>query len=242
MRDKMFRKYSNQLLLLLSSVFFVNIGFAQTSPEISPVLNKVTVPLRAQAWVKVDSAKIELTVNSTLIKQDMEQARSGIERKLSQLAKVTWHIVRLQRHKDDSGLVRLQLVAEARVPMSDLGQLTKRLTAANSKGQQYKITRMSFQPSFEAQEKAYQQLRQQIYQQAANEIGVLDSVYKNQHYFLHQLTFSGSIAVHPKPAALVNFTRVKSAATAMPVSQKISLQAVAVLSAVPAGVKKHPVK
>ncbi|NEU34931.1 hypothetical protein GN156_30190, partial [bacterium LRH843] len=88
---------------------------------------------------------------------------------------------------DQSGLEKLYMQVNARLPQRDLLNLRNKLKTMSHAGLQFKIETIDFQPSLVEVEQARQQLRQQVYQQVSKELKQLNADYPNQRYFLHNV-------------------------------------------------------
>ena len=79
------------------------------------VLDKVTIGLSSEHWVKTESANLKVTINATLTNSSLMVMRQKIMANLNKIAKGDWHITQFSRSQDSSGLEKLYVNAEARV-------------------------------------------------------------------------------------------------------------------------------
>ena len=171
---------------LVAFLLFPAISFAA---EIQPY-NTVTFELTTQQWVETKTAKVTVQVNATLDEAGLANSHQDISTKLTKISnKGTWHITAFNRSKDESGLEKLTVSAEARLAESELASLRDNATKVSKPGETFTIDSIDFSPSEEEIEQAQESLRQVIYGQAKDELGKLNS-YPDDKFFLHTINFA----------------------------------------------------
>ncbi|RDI48824.1 hypothetical protein [Aquicella lusitana] len=205
--------------------------------NLEPLLNKVTLQLRAEQWVTTKTALVNVGVNAAVTDQGIEKIQNDVMQKLNKLSdKGEWHIVSYNRQLDRSGLESIQMTAQARLPQSELANLRDKAKSLSKPGETFTIDAVQFTPSDEEFREANNTLRNSIYQQAKMEIDTLNKQYADQKYYLHQIDFI-SPPIVPMPIARneVFMAKAAGAAAAQPLSvgNKQELQATVVLASMP---------
>lgn len=222
-----------KIALIILSFLFSLPAFADI--DISPLLNKVTLQLQSQQWVTTQSALVYASVNAAITDQDLGSVQANVVNKLKELSdKGEWHVVSFTRQLDQSGLERVQITAQARLPQSELSGLRDKAKKISKPGETYSIDNVLFKPSDEEIQQANNTLRADIYSQAKNEIDTLNKMYPNQKYYLYSIDFVSS-PVSPMPMASNEMMLAKSAGIASPmaVGNKAELQATVVIASLP---------
>ncbi len=202
-----------------------------------PVLNQVAYRTQAQSWATTDTAKVIVTVAASLADNKLGQLHTQIMTNLEKIApKAAWHITQFNRSQDQSGLEKVSVSAQARIPQQQLSGLRKQAKAVSQPGQTYRIADIQFTPSMAEVEKVRGQLRDQIYTDANAELARLNKVYPNAHYTLHSVTFDGAMPVIPVPAPMRAMFMAKVAGAqqstpALAVSDQVTVTANVVLAA-----------
>src|SRR5436190_23068731 len=113
---------------VLVGIFFTLPVWAETNVE--PLLNKVALQLTAEQWVATKTALVTVGINASVSDSDLGKIQSNILDKLNQLAgKQEWHIVSFDRSQDQSGLERVQVSAQARLPEAALAGIRDKAKA-----------------------------------------------------------------------------------------------------------------
>ncbi len=191
---------------------------------------KVSLQLSAEKWATTKSAKVIVGINATLNDTQLTSIHSDILQKLKKIVpNADWHITEFNRNKNQSGLEQLMAAATARVPENELSNLRKNAKAVSKPGESYTIRTIEYSPSLKEIETVEANLRNEIYQEAKQELTRLNKVYPEEHFFLQDINFNGNLIVpKPQPASMM-FAKVATSA-AMSVSQKITLNAVVTLA------------
>lgn len=220
--------YCILMVFLLSSSALAQFSF-------TPLVNKITLPLTAEAWVTTKTALVNVRVNAAVSDHGVENVQSGVMGKLNQLSNQgVWHIVSLDRQQDKSGLENIQIIASARLPQVELSNLRNKAKNLSKPGETYVIDSVLFTPSEDEIKDALTLLRSNLYQQAKAEIEALNKIYPDQKYYLHQIDFLAP-PVMPMPEMALMTRTVSAAATSQPLSigNKVSLQATVVIASIP---------
>jgi hypothetical protein len=225
------------VFLLLLSLFMSSSLWADTSFE--PLLNTVTLQLNAEQWVVTKTALVTIGVNASMSGNALEKAQNDILSKLNKISNQgEWHIVSFNRNLDQSGLERVQISAQARLPSSDLSGLRDKAKAMSAPGETFTLDNVEFVPSTEELHDANANLRNDIYQQAKTEIANLNKIYPDQKYYLHSVNFQGlmvpmAMATAQNAMYLRETNGAPPAKTNVSVNNKINLSAMVVIAAAP---------
>lgn len=200
--------------------------------NLEPLLNRVTLQLRAEQWLTTKTAQVNVGINASVSDQGIEKLQNEVMGKLSQLAKGDWHIVSMNRQLDKSGLETVQITAQARLAQSDLNNLRDKAKSISKPGETFSIDNVQFTPSDDEIRQANIALRNNIYLQANAEIDALNKLYPNQKYYLYQVYFVTS-APMPMAAGLPVGRMNAMAAPALSVGDKAELEATVTLASMP---------
>lgn len=207
--------------------------------DLGSLLNKVTLQLQSQQWVTTKTALVYAGVNAAVTDQGIGNVQADVLNKLKQLSdKGEWHVVSFNRQLDQSGLERVQISAQARLPQSELSGLRDKAKQISKPGETYTIDNVLFTPSDEEIQQANTSLRNDLYQQAKAEIATLNKTYPDQKYYLYNIDFGSSPVVSPAPMQENAVYMEKAAGMAriaapIPVGNKAQLQATVVIASMP---------
>ncbi|WP_407927334.1 hypothetical protein [Legionella hackeliae] len=196
-----------------------------------PVLDKVMFQMSARQWVTTQTALLTVNVNATLSNADLVKTRADIMSMLGKIASGDWHITQFDRSQDSSGLEKLFVAAEARVPQASLTNIYQNAKDVSKPGATYTINGIEFKPSMEEIQQVKVQLRERLYKLVNDEIGRLNKVYTTQHYSLNSLMFvEGDVApVQPQAYRAKNtmmMAEMASSAPALTVSNELTMNAI----------------
>jgi hypothetical protein len=201
------------------------------------VLDKVVLQISAKQWATTQTALLNVKINATLTNADLVKARSDIMSNLSKIAKGDWQIIQFERSQDSSGLEKLDVVAQARVPQASLTDIYQNAKSVSKPGATYEINEVEFKPSLEEMQQAKSQLRERLYHQINDELGRLNKIYSNQNYSVNRIIFFEGNQVMPMAKAYqaktMHTLAVTAAATPAPaltVSNEIIMQALVELA------------
>ncbi|MBV8801957.1 MAG: hypothetical protein JO131_03135, partial [Gammaproteobacteria bacterium] len=182
----------------LLSMVLLSPTWADTSFE--PLLNQVSLQLSAEQWVTTKTALVTVGVNSSVSDTGLEKVQNEVLTKLNQISnKAEWHIIDFNRSLDQSGLERVQISAQIRLASSDLVGLRDKAKAISKPGSTFTIDNIEFSPSAEELQAVNNTLRNNIYQQAKNEIANLNKLYSEDKYYLHNINFNSDFSPQPQP-------------------------------------------
>jgi len=182
--------FTRSLTKIIVSLFLMT-GIASAADGGGNKLDHVMMTLTAEEWVKTDTAKLTVEINAALDKETLAKMRTQIMENLNKIAKADWHLTDFDRSQDSSGLEKLLVIAEARVPENVLTNVNAQAKSISKPGAVYKIERIDFTPSHGDVEKVKTSVREDIYRQAQKEIETLNKLYPNQKYSLHSINFTG---------------------------------------------------
>ena len=223
---------------LLALSFFLACPVWADAP-IDPLLNMVTLQLSAEQWVTTKTALVTVGVNASVSDNDIGKIQSQVKDKLNALsAKGEWHILSFNRNQDQSGLEKIQLTAQARLPESELSGMRDKAKAISKPGETFTVDNVEFIPSNEEVRAANTALRADIYQQAKDELAQLNKVYSDQKYYLHDVNFLGLAPIRAQRSQAMMLMQTKSmgndmASAALAVGDKLKLSATVTLSSAP---------
>jgi hypothetical protein len=200
------------------------------------LLNKITLRLSAEQWVTTQSALVTVGVNAGTNSAGVEKIQDEVLKKLKDISNQgEWHIISLDHSQDQSGLEKIQISAQARLPSAALANLRDNAKKISKAGETFNVDNILFTPSEEELRAANIQLRNNIYQQARNEIDNINKAYPDQKYYLHGIDFTGNVVTAPMPQnTFVSVRMTQGIVTKdLPVGDKLTIFATVVLAAVP---------
>src|SRR5690348_10953477 len=132
-----------QIYLFIIAVLFAQSVWADIS--IDPLLNKISLQLQTEQWVTTKTALVNVGVNAAVSDQGIVNVQNDVMQKLNQLSnKGEWHVVSFNRQQDASGLESIQIVAQARLPQTELGNLRDKAKAISKPGETFTIDNVQF--------------------------------------------------------------------------------------------------
>lgn len=210
------------------AVFVMNIGFAADIPP-EKILDKIAFQISGKQWVSTKTALLAVNVNATLTNVDLVKARADIMGRLNEIAKGEWHLIQFERSQDNSGLEKLHVQAQARVEQGSLTNVYQHAKAVSKPGANYAVGSIEFKPSLSEVQQVRAQLREQLYQQAREEMTRINKVYSGQNFSLNSLVFTEGDEA-PKPKAyqareMLNTMAMPAATAALTVSNELVMTA-----------------
>jgi hypothetical protein len=219
---------------LFFTVLSVNIQ-AEANTSCADILPQITLQLTAEEWVTTQTAKVSVTLDALLNKEQIAKAQDNFQSALKKIApEVVWHITEFSRSPGKTSLEQLHAVAEARLPDNALAGLRERVHAQNSEGQTYTIQDIIYSPSTVEINTAKAKLRMQIYDQAKAELDRVNAIYPKPGYSLFNINFV-NLTVQPGPM-MTKMNTVVALTREMPsvsLSQQITQDALVVFAAPP---------
>ncbi len=185
-------------LFVLFSILISTAANADT--DYSSLLNKITLQLKAEQWVTTKTALVTASVNAAVTDQGIEKMQAKVVQKLARIAdKSEWHITDYTRSQDKTGLERIQMTAQARLPQDSLANIRTNAKSISTPGETYDIEDVQFTPSEDEMRLVNLNLRNNLYLQAKSEIDALNKVYPDQKFYIHQIDFISPIIPEPVP-------------------------------------------
>lgn len=181
-------------LWLLASISPLLIA-AEIPPQM--LLDKVVFQLSAKQWVTTQTALLTVNINAALSDGGLVKARDDIMSQLGKIASGDWHLTRFDRSQDSSGLDKLFVEAQVRVPQASLTDIYQRAKKVSKPGATYTINTVEFKPSLDETQAVKTQLRQRLYQSVNEELTRLNKAYNDQHYSVNRLFITEGEAPMP---------------------------------------------
>lgn len=221
-------------LVGLCAIFIAMPVWADVSNE--ALLNTITLQLTAEQWVTTKSALVTVGVNASVSDNDLGKIQAQVIQKLHQLSSSDeWHVTSFMRSEDQSGLEKVQISAQARLPEAELTGLRQKAKSISKPGETYTLDNVDFSPSEGEVRAANTLLRTQIYQQATDEIARLNKLYPDQKYYVHAVNFLGQMMPMPRAANMMlmqNRAEVSKVAS-LAVGEKLTVVGTVQLASVP---------
>lgn len=178
------------------TLLLIPVSYANDCP--APLtLDKVSFQLSAKQWVSTQTALLSTRVSATLTSADLAKARSGIMEKLAKITSGDWHIVQFDRSQDNSGMEKLDVMAQVRVDQSQLSSVYDAAKKISKPGETYQIAAIEFKPSLEEIQKAKTELRQFLNKQVQQELTQLNHSYTEQHFTISSLSYLDDMNAAP---------------------------------------------
>lgn len=206
--------------------------------------DEVVVQLSAEGWVDTGSARVVAVVRKVLSGEQAGNTGERVPEALHELApEAEWHVVRFDRSRDESGLERWRITAEARLPEEKLSGIYDRARSVSQPGQQVEIADIDFSPTLDEREATTARLRQEIYTQAQAEARRVAEAFPQADYRVTRVDFLAGGPV-PQPYAMDKMMRAQAAPMAMEsaesgsgvqgVSERLVLNAIVTIGSPPA--------
>lgn len=216
-------------LMLVSSV-------VNATPKGHMPLDRIVFQVADEAWVSTKSAEVIASVNATLDKAGLAKVRQQMLDNLQHIAKAQWHITSFNRSQDSSGLERISVMAQARVPEQQLGHVRQQANKVSRPGATYRVIDIQFTPTLEEVQQTRSTLREDLYRKVNAEVERLNKVFPEQNYSVHNINFTGMVFGRSREGGNQAY-RMKAmamqaqAAPALSVSNKVTEQARVVIAA-----------
>lgn len=170
--------------------------YAEGIPQ-ENLLDKVVFQTEAKLWVQTETALLRVNINATLTNADLVKVRADLMSHLNQIAKGEWHLTQFDRSQDSSGLEKLFVHAELRLPQSSLTNVYSKAKAVSKPGSSYTIEGIDFTPGLEEVSAIRAKIRENLYQKINDELARLNKIYPEQHYSLNHVYITESDAQTP---------------------------------------------
>ena len=235
------KKIGYVIICILFFAFATDQAWSSTTDPLP--LNQIALQLTAEQWVVTKTANVVVGVDATFNGSQLAQARNDVLTKLGKfVTNSDWHITTFDRTQDESGLEKIHLEAQARIPDQSLGDLRNQAKSFTKPGETYTIMSIDYSPTVAESEAVKNDLRSKIYSQIKEELVRINGVFANQQYYVHSVDF-GNLIPQPLPAMasgrMMMAAAVQANAEAQPavtVSNKITLQATVILAATISGI------
>lgn len=219
-----------KILALMGMMLMNHSGYACDEASKIP-LDKVTFQVSAKSWVNTKMVLLIVNVNVSATHSDLVKTRDEVLQSLNQIAKGEWHITQFERSQDSSGLDKLFVSAEVRLPQPGLGDVYARAKVVSKAGAAYVISGMDFKPDLPEVQDAKAALRQKLYGLVNLELANLNKAYAEQHYTVNRIyILDGDMPFQPQAAQSEQgnkmLMRVAGAAPAITVSNELVMTAV----------------
>ena len=211
-----------------------------------PMEDQVVLKLQTEGWVTTETAEVGIQFNVVQQKESAGEIRQEILDKLKKLASDTnWHVTSSRQSKDQTGLNRWHVSAEARIAEKHVASLYDVAEKVSRPGFKASVSYVSFSPSFEERQALMSDLRTKIYKLAADEALRLNKSFEGAKYRVRMVDFLPAGASGPRlmaaPRAKAMVAEMDGAASQsfggnggsgaqMPISQKGYLSATVVLA------------
>ncbi|MDF3054335.1 MAG: hypothetical protein K0Q74_242 [Gammaproteobacteria bacterium] len=205
-------------------------------------LNTISYRFVQEGWASTNTARVTVDFDAAVDQVSLGGINSQVLANMKKIADTNWHIVSFERTKDTTGLEKLHISVEARLPEAELAGLRDKAKAITKAGETYTVTNIDFTPSLAAMEQTRAALRATIYEQAKQEVARLSQANPGQKYFLNSIYFETEqppVALQParemKTVQLsVNGAVSTSSSVAMSVNTKVTQAAqITVASIIP---------
>jgi hypothetical protein len=203
------------------------------------LLNKVSLRFSAEQYVPTTTALVTITFNASVNSADLQSIQDVLLTQLAGLydAKGGWHVTSYNTSQDQSGLEKVQIQAQSRLPSSALPTLRDKTKKLSKPGETYTVDNVLFTPSEDEVRTAEMSLRGQIYQQAKDEVDRLNKVYPEQKYYVHAVDFINTPIVHAPMPRMMSMAMVADSSNRsgsnLAVGNKLDMEATVVLAAMP---------
>ncbi len=240
-----------------SAVFGLAMGVGVVVPAMAiaeemqdyPLLeDEVVMNLQTEGWVTTEDARVGVQFTVVQQKETASEIRQEILDKLKKFSPdARWHVTSTNQSKDQTGLNRWYVAAEARLHEKYVAGLRDKAEEVSRPGFKATINYVNFAPSLETMQGLMGELRGKIYKMAAAEAKRLNTAFEGAKYRVRMVDFVGEgmpsprlmarPAMQPKMAMAEMDARgvagQSSGGAQMPVSRKAMLTATVVLGQMP---------
>ncbi len=221
----------------LISLFFLVTTFPAFAydGDCAALFNQISFQLTAEQWVTTKTALVTIIVNAGVSDKGVDPVQTEVLGKLNKISdQGSWHLISLERTQDQSGLEKIQIIAQARLASSALAGLRDKTKALSQPGETFTLDNLQFIPSEEEYRAANVDLRSNIYQQAKEEVDRVNKAYASSKYYIHSIDFRGTVIPIQMPQNTMMAAKMGQAEGAqLPVGDKLSLAATVILAAKP---------
>jgi hypothetical protein len=195
----------------------------------NPNTSSVSYQTSAESTIKVEKAKVLVSLSSTVDPQKASSIKSGTIQQLEKIVPNSqWSIENYNQNMTNSGLLNVSVVFKSRLNSSQVNQLNAQLDSLNTSGSKFNVSSVSYTPNLENIETTKNNLRIKMLGQINNQISQLNKA-EGSHYKLNEVSFSSdNTPVQKAMPYAVNYMAKSAANDAqenIKVSQKITMTA-----------------
>jgi len=220
---------------IISVILAIALIFPAYSAEPTSKMNvdKIMFQIASKKWVSTKTALLKIQINATLSNTDLVQARNDMMKQLNKIAQTDWHLTKFDRSQDSSGLEKLWVTAEARVPQQALNKVYQNAKSVSKPGVKYSVSSIEFKPSLQEIQSVRAKLRESLYQQVNAELQRINKNYSQQNYSLYRLFFVEGNQTEARPKAfkerkLNNMMMAAASAPDITVSNELIMTAIVI--------------
>ncbi len=233
--------------LFLAAALLSSFAASSRAEDFKPD-DQVVFDLSAETWVTTKSARVFLNVEAAVTASNAGAMRTSMMKAVNDVVKADWKLTGFGRSQDQTGMERWSAQFEARVPENDLNNLSDNAKKNSKAGMQITVGGVDFSPTLEERQAAISQTRTQIYKQANEQLAALNAALSGRNYRIGMIDFIGDGPVPMRTMSGMNVRMARAAmkaqnfggamdsaegAPSMEMSEKISLTARVIFSAVP---------
>lgn len=164
------------------------------------LMDRVTLTLAAEEWVKTSSADIVVSIDVAPDMNDIGKSRDMMLDGLKKLApEVEWKITSFAQTRDNTGRELWSAVAQARVSEKRAVNLMTKSANISKPGFKLAVAQVFYQPSLAETEAGLAKLRQKIVAQAQEELTQINKSLPGRNYRLHAIDFGRDQLQPPEP-------------------------------------------
>lgn len=165
----------------------------------APRLNTIEFTVSAEEWATSDTAQVIVGVDANLNQAGMDKIQTDVLASLQQMVQSDqWRITQFDRSQDQSGLEKVHVEAQARLPNNQLNNLRSKAESFSKPGMKYQLIDIQYTPSLSDKEVLQERLRQKLYERIKQELDLVSKMYPKQQYYVHKVYF-GQNGVTPQP-------------------------------------------
>ena len=226
--------------IALSGVSFFAMASIAFADQTLPVQDQVVLSLQEEGWVTTNSADVRVYFNIVQQKETADELKKEILAALANLApKAEWYILSSRESKDQTGLNRWNVSANARVAESVIAGLQGKAESISRPGFKMGITQIDFSPTLDETNALKANLRSRIYTKAKEEAERLSKAIGGTAYQIRMVNFNPNFVAQPAPmykdmamqrvSSTMESSGGSGGGSKMPVSEKHSLTATIIL-------------
>ncbi len=196
------------------------------------IRSKIILDFTQEEWVKASTVRVVVNISALSKEQNLIRIKQEALSGLKKIINSEWIVTDYRRSKDRSGLTRLNIRAETRVPEGKLSGIYGRVKMVSREGLQINITSLDYSPTLDEIETAKARARARIYKMAVKEAKKLKEVMKID-FNIFQIDFSeethGFIKRQMKAPVMMEKATMPSQLISVPRNMKIVVNARVIL-------------